>query len=98
MKFIKKINFNHLFFFYINLIFLLAVFYLYQKHQVGNDSTISEWIINYQGGFTRRGLIGEVCFQLAKILDLELRYVIFLISIYFIFYFFNIIINLFKKF
>ena len=87
MKFIKKINFNHFFFFYINLIFLLAVFYLYQKHQVGNDSTISEWIINYQGGFTRRGLIGEVCFQLAKILDLELRYLIFLFQsiLYFIF-------------
>ena len=77
MRFFKKVKFDHLFFIFINLIFLLAIFYLYRKHLVGNDSTISEWMINYQGGFTRRGLIGEMCFQLAKILNLELRYMIF---------------------
>jgi hypothetical protein len=22
---------------------------------------IGDWLINYQGGFTRRGLIGEIC-------------------------------------
>ncbi len=96
MKFNKKINFNHLFFFYINLIFLLAVFYLYQKHQVGNDSTISEWMINYQGGFTRRGLIGEVCFQLASIFELELRYVIFLFQSI-LYFFFSIFLLIYLK-
>ena len=96
MKFNKKINFNHLFFFYINLIFLLAVFYLYQKHQVGNDSTISEWMINYQGGFTRRGLIGEVCFQLARIFELELRYVIFLFQSI-LYFFFSIFLLIYLK-
>ena len=98
MKFNKKINFNHLFFFYINLIFLLAVFYLYQKHQVGNDSTISEWMINYQGGFTRRGLIGEVCFQLARIFELELRYVIFLFQSILYFFFSIFLLIYFKNF
>ena len=96
MKFFKRVKFNHLFFFYINLIFLLAVFYLYRKHQVGNDSTISEWIINYQGGFTRRGLIGEVCFQLAKILDLELRYVIFLFQSI-LYFFFSVLLLIYIK-
>ena len=87
MKFFKRVKFDHLFFVFINLIFLLAVFYLYRKHLVGNDSTISEWIINYQGGFTRRGLIGEVCFQLARIFDLELRYMIFLLQSILYFFF-----------
>ena len=96
MKFNKKINFNYLFFFYINLIFLLAVFYLYQKHQVGNDSTISEWMINYQGGFTRRGLIGEVCFQLARIFELELRFVIFLFQSI-LYFFFSIFLLIYLK-
>jgi len=87
MNFFKRVKFDNLFFIFINIIFLLAIFYLYQKHLVGNDSTISEWMINYQGGFTRRGLIGEICFQLAKILNLELRYVIFLFqSILYFFY------------
>ena len=87
MKFFKRVKFYNLFFIYISLIFLLAIFYLYQKHSVGNDSTISEWMINYQGGFMRRGLIGEICFQLAKILNLELRYVIFLFQSFLYFFF-----------
>ena len=82
---VKK--FNLLFFIFINFVFLIAVFWLYQKHNVGNDSTISEWMINYQGGFTRRGIIGEICFQLAVFFDLNLRFVIFLFqsSIYLLF-------------
>jgi len=73
---VKK--FNSLFFFFITFIFLTAIFWLYQKHTIGNDSTISEWLINYQGGFTRRGIIGEICFQLAIFFDLKLRFVIYL--------------------
>ena len=73
---IKK--FNNYFFIYLFLLFLFGIFWLYIKHSVGNDSTISEWLINYQGGFTKRGLIGEICFQIAIHFDLSLRFVIFL--------------------
>jgi len=62
----------------LSLLFLFGIFWLYIKHSVGNDSTISEWIINYQGGFIKRGLIGEICFQIAIHFDLSLRFVIFL--------------------
>ena len=65
-------NFNFYFFIFIHSILLFAVFHLYKKHLVGNDSSISEWIINYQGGFTRRGLPGEIAFHLAKTFDLKL--------------------------
>ncbi len=70
-----------------SLLFLFGIFWLYIKHSVGNDSTISEWIINYQGGFIKRGLIGEICFQIAIHFDLSLRFVIFLFQslIYIIF-------------
>ncbi len=73
---IKK--FNNYFFIYLFLLFIFGIFWLHTKHLVGNDSTISEWIINYQGGFIKRGLIGEICFQIAKHFDLSLRFVIFL--------------------
>jgi hypothetical protein len=73
---IKK--FNNYFFIYLFLLFLFGIFWLYIKHSVGNDSTISEWFINYQGGFIKRGLIGEICFQIAKYFGLSLRFVIFL--------------------
>ena len=73
---IKK--FNNYFLIYVSSLFLFGIFWLYIKHNVGNDSTISEWFINYQGGFTRRGFVGEICFQIAKYFDLRLRFVIFL--------------------
>ena len=71
-------RFNLSFSIFVIFIFFIAIFWLFQKHTVGNDSTISEWMINYQGGFTRRGIIGEICFQLAVFFDLKLRFVIFL--------------------
>ena len=76
--FIKVKKFNNYFFIYLSLLFLFGIFWLYIKHSVGNDSTISEWLINYQGGFIKRGLIGEICFQIAIHFDLSLRFVIFL--------------------
>jgi hypothetical protein len=84
-------NFNKYFFIYLLILSFCAVIHLYFKHTVGNDSTISEWIINYQGGLTRRGLLGEICFQIAKFFKIELRFVIFLFQS--IFYIFLIILN-----
>jgi hypothetical protein len=72
---VKK--FNNLFITFIIFILFVAIYNLYLKHNVSNDSTISEWLINYQGGFTRRGIIGEICFQIAKFLNFELRDIIF---------------------
>ncbi len=74
----KVKKYNNYFFIYLSILFLFGIFWLYIKHLVGNDSTISEWLINYQGGFTKRGLIGEICFQIAIYFDLSLRLVIFL--------------------
>jgi hypothetical protein len=49
---------------------------------VGNDSTISEWIINYEGGFTKRGLIGQISIYLSNLFDLQLRFTILLFQIF----------------
>lgn len=87
LKSFNIIKFNRYFLLFCSFIFLVATFWLYKKHLVSNDSTISEWLINYQGGFTRRGLIGEICFKIADYLDLKIRYVIFIFQalIYLIF-------------
>ena len=73
---IKK---HFLIFILINIV--LAIFWLDIKHEAENDSSISEWLINYQGGFTRRGLGGELGVALANLLDISLRRSIFLIQI-----------------
>ena len=76
-------NYKNYFKYYLISISVFAFIWLYLKHSVGNDSTISEWIINYQGGFTRRGLPGEIGFHIAQIFDLKLRFVILLMQIFF---------------
>ena len=50
----------------------------------------SDWLINYQGGFTRRGLFGEIIFILHKITNLRLDFILFssVILMYFSFFFF----------
>ena len=76
-------KYKNYFKYYLISISVFAFIWLYLKHDVGNDSTISEWIINYQGGFTRRGLPGELAFHLAQFFNLKLRFVILLMQIFF---------------
>jgi len=89
-------KFNIIFLIFVSFIFFGTVFWLYQKHTVPNDSTISEWLINYQGGFTRRGIIGEISFQFAKLYDLNLRFTIFLFQS-FIYLSYSILVYIFIK-
>ena len=47
---------------------------------MANDSTISEWLINYEGGFTKRGLIGQLSIYLSNFFTIKLREVIFILQ------------------
>jgi hypothetical protein len=82
MKSIKS-NEDKFFFLYLLFLFITASIFLFNKHTVGNDSTISEWLINYQGGFTRRGLLGDLAFNLALLFKAKIRFVIFLFQLFF---------------
>ena len=73
-----KKNINFYIFIYLSVLFLFSVFFLYQKHDVANDSTISEWLINYEGGFTKRGLVGQLSIYLSNFFTIKLRNTIFL--------------------
>ena len=74
----KKLN-KYLIF-YLSILLGFSYFFLSIKYQVGNDSTISEWFINYEGGFTKRGLIGQLAISLTRFFDSDLRLVIFLLQ------------------
>ena len=84
-----KKNINKFLIYYFSTLLIFGIFYLYEKHNVGNDSTISEWIINYSGGFTKRGIIGQLSIYLADALAITLResiliFQIFILTIYFV--------------
>ena len=69
----NTINFIKYFKLYISILFIFSVFYLYGKYNVGNDSTVSEWLINYEGGFTKRGLTGQIAIYMSEIFNYSLR-------------------------
>ena len=93
----NTINSNKYFKLYISILFIFSVFYLYGKYNVGNDSTVSEWLINYEGGFTKRGLIGQIAINISELLNFSLRQSIFYFQIFSIGIYYLLLINFFKS-
>ncbi len=54
---------------------------LSNKTYIDDSWTIGEWLINYQGGFIRRGLLGEGIYNLCNVIKISPIFVIWLISI-----------------
>ena len=97
---IKK-NWSNYFQIYVLTLIFFGIFFLYSKHDVGNDSSLSDWLINYEGGFVRRGLIGEIITNFSSALSLKLRDSILIFQLlFFVSYYFLIILfckNLFQN-
>ena len=81
-KYLKK-NWSSYFQIYVFALIFFGIFFLYSKHNVGNDSSLSDWLINYEGGFVRRGLIGELITNFSSILSLKLRDSILIFQLFF---------------
>ncbi len=96
------LNFNYNFdkYFPIYLIFILgsSIFLISNNYLLDTNNSIAEWVINYQGGFGRRGLIGELFLKISSITGIYLKNVIlYFLFIVFIVYYLLIYI-FFKKF
>ena len=92
-----KTKFNNYFSFYLTVLFIFSILFLYKKHAIGNDSTISEWLINYSGGFTKRGIIGQICIIVADFFKANLRDIILIFQIKIIGVYFLLLFRLFKN-
>lgn len=92
IKYLKKIL-TYTFFFYCALLFLqlIYVFLLsisYDNYiQAFQDFTISDWLINYEAGFVRRGLCGQILFYLYKYFGINTGHLIYFLSYLFLFVF-----------
>ncbi len=93
----NTINANKYLNLYILILFTFSVFYLNVKYNVGNDSTVSEWLINYEGGFTKRGLIGQIAIQISELFNYSLRQSILYFQIFSIGIYYLLLINFFKS-
>jgi hypothetical protein len=90
-------KFNKIFFYYLSFLFLFSIIFLTKKYTVGNDSTISEWLINYQGGFSKRGLIGQIIIIITNFFKINLRQTILFSQIFVIGAYFILLFKLFKN-
>jgi len=84
----KYKNYIKLYFFFL---FIFSIVILYDKFLYPTDWTTSEWLINYQGGFIRRGLLGEIIIQIHKLINTNPRYLVYIFEIISlsIFYYFS---------
>ena len=83
-----KFNNNFDKYFSVYLLFILAssIFLINNNYLLDTNNSIAEWVINYQGGFGRRGLIGEVFLIISSITGIYLKNVI----LYFLFIVFTV--------
>ena len=78
LKLIKQESSIKLFLYFLIIVtFLVSSFKFYEIIQLKNGWQYSDWLINYQGGFTRRGLIGEIIFKIHQISSMRLEYLLF---------------------
>tara|TARA_Y100000389_G_C17439824_1_gene507861 strand:- start:928 stop:2097 length:1170 start_codon:yes stop_codon:yes gene_type:complete len=92
----NNLKFNQWFMIYLIILYFFASFFLYQKYNNLVEWTISEWLINYQGGFTRRGFIGEIVFQFSKIFSTSLRETILIFQLASYLLYFNLLFKFLK--
>ena len=90
-KLFLSINISLIIYFFFSLIFL------FEKSKIASDFSISEMLINYNGGFTRRGLIGQIFFNIHENFNIKINNIIFFSQIFFCALFSLFLILIFKK-
>lgn len=68
---------NYLIYLLIFLSIVIAIFNFSEFIIERSTNQYSDWLINYQGGFVRRGLIGELIFKLYQITKINLNLILF---------------------
>ena len=79
---IKKNFFSN--YFLISIVMSAAIYFLWSVKLLNDFPwryVFTDWIINYEGGYIRRGLLGEVSINLSNFLNLNIKYVFLLIHL-----------------
>ena len=79
-------KFLSIYFFYL---VLGCIFYLIlQINDFPYKYTFTDWLINYEGGFVRRGFLGQIIFEISNLLNIQIKHIVlsFQITIYSIYF------------
>ena len=90
MKYIRKDNI--ILFYFIYLLIGTYAYLVLQINEFPQKYVFTEWLINYEGGYVNRGLLGQIVFYISNIFTFDLKFVIlflqaFIYTIYFIFFY-----------
>lgn len=67
---------------YLSILFILTALGSWQAFLTHSTWHMGDWLINYQGGFVRRGFLGEVIYQLATYTTINPGFYVFLIQVF----------------
>jgi len=70
------INIKKSLFSIVAIVFLFQIIKYYSFYVEHSDWQYADWIINYQGGFIRRGLVGELLFRIHQITRIDLDFIV----------------------
>ena len=86
MKYIKKDNI--ILFYFIYLLIGTYAYLILQINEFPQKYVFTEWLINYEGGYVNRGLLGQIVFYISNIFNFDLKFIILFLqaSIYTIYF------------
>ena len=84
----KTHNNKILLIYFLYLLFGCIFFLNFHLDQFPNKYIFTDWLINYEGGYVRRGLLGQIIFEISNFFDLRIKTIIlfFQITIYLIYF------------
>jgi len=65
---------------YLLLVYIVTLYFGYMNYIDHHIFKMGDWLINYQGGFVRRGLLGEIALYISSYTHINVGYVIYLIQ------------------
>lgn len=69
---------------YLIFVTISSILFLKDTYLLTTNNSIAEWLINYQGGFGRRGFLGEIFLEISSFTKINLKQTIFCFLIIFI--------------
>ena len=66
----------------------ILIYLILQINEFPKRYVFTDWLINYEGGYVRRGLLGQTIYEISKLLNIQIKFILlfFEISIYFAYF------------
>ena len=84
-----------IYFFYLILNYILLLYF--HLNEFPYKYVFTDWLINYEGGFIRRGLLGQIIYEVSLIFSVNFKEILFLMQATGYILYFVLIINFFNK-